>query len=283
MPADFDTSATFRKLQLDLAVEVGLAEYDATTGKADVPTDAEGLRLIKASVNEGLKRLARAWPKWSRLEHRVQITFDTDGAGALNINNEAHRYRLPPFITSSPKGNWTFIDSASVYTQIVHTSYDQVRRYIASSGQTTGTPTISGMKPYEPEAGDDRQGFEVIFWPIPSTAYTVEAQFRVVVHDLIDDFARHPFGAEHDLAILKCAVESFRRRDEEDPQAYARAKQDMLEAIAESIELDKQLEVPRRLGPLSDPSLVQSPGNPRLWSHPGTTLINGVDVANTAH
>lgn len=281
MPADFDTSATFSKMVLELALEVGLAEYDQNTGKAVLPSDPEALRLCKARVNEGLQRFARAYPKWSKLEHRVQIKFYPNGDGPLNINNEAHRYRLPPFVASVPRNNWQYVDVTSPYIEVIHTNYDMVQRMMTASSLTNGVPYYAATRQYEPESGDDRQGYEVIFYPSPSQTLTVEAEFRVVVHELIEDDDKHPFGAEHDLAILKCAVEAFRRRDDEDPAAYQRAKEDMIEAINESIRLDQMLNTPRSLGPLKDPSVVQSPINPRLLSYPTDFYVNGVNVANT--
>ena len=283
MPADFDTSATFGDIVLNLAEEVGLVEYDATTNEAKIPDDAESLRVLRARVNEGLKQFARMYPKWTRLEHRVQITLDPNGTGPLNIDKDAARYRLPGFITSKPKGNWTFVDSSSAYSKIIHCSWDIVRAKIALGDGHTGTPVLAAMAPYQPESGDDRQGFEVLFWPAPTTSFTVEAEFRVQVQSMTDLGERHPFGAEHDLAILKCAVEAFRRRDDEDPDAYNRALVDRNSAVAESIALDQQLEVPTRLGQMVDPSLLDGQvGDARRYLHPGTTQVNGVDVATTA-
>lgn len=279
---DYETGMTFGELGIELAVEVNLADYTTETdGSASLPLDPESRRIILQAVNEGLQDFARANPRWTKLQQRVQLTLDPAGTGPLNVDKDPGRYRLPKTISSRPKAGWKFIDSSSVYRHIPDCSMDLIRDYQNAQGDATGTPTAAAVQflPSKEAGLSGRRGMEAVFFPKPDTAHVVEAEFRINVARMTDVDERHPFGQEHDQAILKCAVEAFRRRDEEDPGFWERAAADKEKAIADSIALDRE-NMPRRLGTFHDPSVRSSGLHPRQYAYQGVTSYSGVDVVD---
>jgi|GEM_PF-2500419 len=277
MATNFDTGMRLADILLEVGEEVNALDYDATTGLAQLPT-GELLAKIRRHVNAGYRYFARSNPRWTWLEHRVVLTLDPTGKGPDNIEQDPARYRLPDYIQGRPKGNWTFIDEISAYETVLDTSWDYVRQRFAVTNNTTGTPRLAGISVYQPEIG--RQGWQVLFWPSPGTAFTIEAQFRIRPRKLINLDDRLMAGSDHDEAIIKCAVEDWRRMDEDDPTAWERAQQARDQAIRASILIDLE-NVPGRLGRWTDPGAARGHVNPRLLSYNGVTTYNGTDVATT--
>ncbi|MCW5776530.1 MAG: hypothetical protein KIS87_08840 [Phycisphaeraceae bacterium] len=267
MPPDFQTSKTLGQLMLDVAGEVHLAAYTAA-GVATLPANPETLRQLRAAVNEGLRYFVSVNPKWTRLREGVLLTFFPNGDGPLNIDRDPARYALPPYVRSRPLRAWTYTDGISSQRTVADASWDVVRQHMAAVTRTSGTPLLAACKPIGArQSHGDTGGWEAIFYPAPSSPFTVEAPFRVATPDMQDLDERHPFGEDHDLAILKCAVEALRRRDDADPEGWQRAVQDRDRQLEFSIALDRQLGE-RYLGRVGDPSVhAQERMNPRAGQY----------------
>lgn len=273
----FDTSMTFDELALTLAEDVGYAEFNDSTGLAELP-EGQTLAMLRRAVNEGYMKLARANPKWRVLMQQYSLTFDAAGTGPLNVGGRPEVYALPPCIQHAPIDDWTYDrDDASVYTGCVVTSIKRVNDKYAAAGDTTGIPSECAIVSGQSD-GNGRPVLNCLFYPKPDNAYTVTATFRITPVRMIEGADRHVFGSQHDEAIRLLALAHWRSRDEEQAGSdlARRAVEEANEAVAQSILLDRQL-APRRIAPLRDSS-GHAPVNPRLLSYTGVTTYNGQSI-----
>ena len=266
---------TFRELILDCAERWGVA--DETGTRAGIPTDLAVLDKVKRKINAGYADFLRADPRWTFLRQRVQVTWYPDGDGPYNINGDASRYRLPSYVGSAPLTDWTYVDAGAPPSCILTVDGERVRM-AAARQVATGVPTWAGCIPLATEdgVGGQSKGWEVVFYPRPSTAYTVEAMFRVGNHVLAELGERHVAGSDHDRTIIAYADHHWFKDDAETPDIPARYEAEMLRNFGASVQIDKQRR-PRNHGKLIDPSVMRNPVN--RSSNLGTLTFDGAAIS----
>lgn len=255
MGSSLESSMTFKEMILDCAERWGKADQTGTL--PGIPTDAADLNLVKRKINAGYRQFLAADPKWSFVRQRYSLTFYPDGDGPQNIQSDAGRYRLPSWICSQPKSDWMFVTASGPRGCIPIRPYELVRRQLADTASGGGQPAYSAVGPVETgdAIGGQSKGWEALFSPRPSTAYTVEAMFRVTRHDLTDLYERHVAGSEHDRTILAFADWEWFRDDAENPTTTAIYQQARDAQLAQSIRVDREYRG-RHHGKLVDPSIA---------------------------
>lgn len=272
MPVDLDSSATFEDLILRLAARTGHADQTGTI--AELPTDAEVLRLHKAAVNEGYDRFLRANPKWTFLDLSVTITLDSDGDGPTNIDGDAGRYIAPGYVSGAPTGPWVFADTRSRRTMLKSVHPSQIDAYRQAGSGQTGAPSLAACRSRRTGApvGQAPAGWEFMFWPLPDQDYVLSAPFRVKKHVMVELGEKHVAGSEHDSAIHAFAAWAWYEDDAEDPAVAERFRAAAMERLAESMALDLQ-NFPDSVG---DNDGGVCPENvyrlPRVYAHNGNPI-----------
>lgn len=268
MPADTLTGWTLERLLIELADELGLAEYGSgADNSAVVPADPNLRDQLTRAVNRGYRAFLNANPRWTFLERPLRLTLSPDGTAGECIDSDPGRYLMPSFVTGNPKGDWTFVDDLGDKDRIIAADALSVRRMRDRTTGTSGTPAYGAVRPLEPAAGGTQKAarHELLLFPDPDLAYIIEAEFRITAHDLSDLADRHIAGAEHDLAVLEQAIWQFRKQDNPSlPQPRER--------LAESIVLDNASR-PRRAGEMRSTFQTGGPGDARL-SVRRTILVN---------
>ena len=219
-----------------------MARYTGADGAASMPTDPASLAKLKRIVNDGYSMFLRGDSNWSFLDYSHTITTNGDGLGAMNIDGNAARYRMPAFITGNPKGNLVYTDSNALCPFCVvydYNSVDQHRQVI----DTTGTPSMVGFKPYHGrEPSGQVIGWEAVFYPTPDSIYTLQGSWRIHPYKMVDPAERHVGGAEHDFALKKAIRYAWALEDEDGDAGVTRHRQAWLDELTAS----KKIDVPKR-------------------------------------
>lgn len=274
-----DSSLTFKDLILRVAEECGLAYYDPSDADspAAIPVDRQILDLIKRSVNDGIDRMARAYPKWTSLRPQVQIVMTPDADGPLNLNNpvtgeaDASIYRLPWYITGRPVNGWQWSSQDSGFSGFARDVTPEEVDHFQRSQSGTGYPRLAAIVPslIKGDAGADRQTKAVRFWPTPDQAYIVTGRFLVHAAKMVGLEDRHIFGASHDQTVLAFALWAFKEHDAKDPAMRSTYEARAMRALAESVKIDQE-SVQLDGGRMTDPDLVS--GSYRQIN-PGVDLV----------
>lgn len=258
-----DTSLTLEDLILRVAERAGCASYDSTTGKATVPTSAHDYDKCLRAVNDGIEMIYRANPSWSFLDQQLSFVMDTAGTGPLNIDSDPARYRMPWYITTPPKESWGIARGSgnTMYRfQIVNRQKVTWARgtggVTGTGGDSIGPPLMAAV---DQHAGADRRAWEMIFYPDPDSAYTIEATFRVFAPKMVTKTDRHVMGAAHDQTVVDAAFWAMKRVDCKEQGLLRQYEAMFKESLAQSIRLDQQFN-PRNLGQVTDPSVCAGIG-----------------------
>jgi hypothetical protein len=144
-------------------------------------------------------------------------------------------------------GPLTFKRNETVlYDPIEIVSEFQVRQRLQDT-TTTGTPRIAAIR-----AAEDNAGYEIIFWPIADSAYTLEYLARINPAALSDSNTMPYGGTQH----LQTVVESCRAEAEAEPdykgqRGYYASR--YLERLIASVSQDRKVTCPETLGFPRDP------------------------------
>lgn len=255
-----DTSLTLDDLILRVAESAGLADYSGDT--AAVPSSAHDYDLCKRAVNDGIELIYRAYTGWSFLNQDVEWLLSTDGTGAWCIDSDPARYRLPWYVMGQPieatilvrdTGN-TCYRVPVVAPRIVHEARASGGATgLGSTATTSGAPRVAAV---DRSVGSlaQRAAWEIIFYPDPDKAYTARASFRSFAPKMVEPTERHCMGAEHDQTVVAAGIYAMKKTDSKDKTEREDYRKEYEAAVAQSIELDKQM-VPRTLGQVTDPSI----------------------------
>lgn len=278
--ADRSSSKTFGDLMLALAESpvCGIASY-GTTGQsaASLPTGESDLALLKRVVNRGYQRFLNFTPQWTFMRDEITISISEATDGPLNVDGAAWRYRLPSGVRSTPVQNMRFLDTLAL-APTCQTVDSRLILDLRQRAETFGTPAYAAFRPVQGIDGsqDEAAAFEMILYPTPDTGYTMSGQFRLLPYDMIDQDERHIAGAAHDRAILACVLYEWARMDQDRAPATADLKQDMIDALAESVAIDRLNRSVRR-GAVTDGG-----GNVEVRERKIVTHMNGVAIPGSS-
>lgn len=175
---------------------------------------------------------------WSFLTPKTTFTTTADD----------YDYNLPQDFASMAEVNMT-ISSSSIYSPILVRSESVIRDKRRLSTDT-GTPTIAAVRP-RAHAGVTGQRWELLLYPTPDAAYTVEYRYTVLAHKLSTSYEYPVGGMQHAKTILdSClAVAELRKNDIRGPMWDA-----FITSLAASVSRDMNI-YPKELGYNSDPSM----------------------------
>lgn len=246
MPIDLETSATFEYLILRLAERVGHA--DQTGSVAAIPDDANTLALIKKCINEGYDRFLRAHPTgWSFSMRWWDLTLSST-AGAMNIDGDPARVKLPGWASGQPQEDWVYVGANATRRTCIRTHPSIVDQHRLADEEASGIPTICSVRAAASGGppGLTPTRWEATFFPSPDAVYVLRAPFRVHRHQMVDLHERHVAGAQHDQAIIDFSALVWFEDDAEDQAKLTRANEAVYGipgtlkrgSLAESIALD---------------------------------------------
>ena len=131
-----------------------------------------------------------------------------------------------------------------------------------TGGGVTGTGGDSiGPRSWRPSIstrGADRRAWEMIFYPDPDAAYTIEATFRVFAPKMVTKTDRHVMGAAHDQTVVDAAfwaMSAWTVRSRVAP-----AVRGHVQGIARPEHQARSAVQPRNLGQVTDPSVCAGIG-----------------------
>lgn len=236
-----DSSLTFRALILRVAEAIGVPLYSGGDA-AGIPSNAHDLDKCKRIVNDALRQFYIAYPSWSFLRPKLEITLSTDATGPYNVAGDAARYRLPWFVQGPPREAWTFSlpGSSGYWGEIGSVGIAELRKARAAFTGTTGCPKMIAMTPSDdvPLGIGARRGWEIMVYPDPDQAYAIVANYTVNPQDLVVLDERVVAPSIHDAAIQAlCVAEGLRQCGPKDELPYWEAHSK--ELLGASVEFDR--------------------------------------------
>lgn len=179
--AEPDRALTMSDLVLRVADKLGIAEY-TSTGLIHVPTDQFNLNLCKRYVNNGIRMFMADAPRkgWRWMRRLMTVTFDAEGDGADNIDNDAARYKLAENFGGTVDGPIKYDANTAVGTRIEWCD-ESVIRARRSLSVNTGIPSLAAIRPYQPtsETLMSTRQWEMIVDPTPGSAYVVKFPYTL--------------------------------------------------------------------------------------------------------
>ncbi len=132
----------------------------------------------------------------------------------------------------------------------------QIRKLIAGSGSTTGTPSHFALQP-RAYTTTDGQRWEIHVWRIPSSDFTMYYRYRTHPALMTADAVFPVGGLHHTQTVLQCAIAAAELR-ERDGEAAQAARRD--ELLAASIDLDARLKahIHGSMGAESQPARIRT-------------------------
>jgi hypothetical protein len=274
----FDTPRspwTFGELIRRVARSRGLAPEVGTNN--GIPEDADTLQRVKDAVNQGLARFYSA-TNWTFLEPFVAITTVPAGDGALNIDGDAARYRLPLAIQGQPLTDWRYLTNNALVREARRVDFGYIRKLFSTVVDTAGYPRFAACAPLPQESPDDLPGWQVAFWPAPDAVFQLEAQFYLLPAPLVSLDDAVPIPAPLcQAAYLACVVELLSEdATGADAPMYDRKRQDYESLLQAAIRLDA-LNKPVSVGMMRDPSagLGLTREDALYLSYNGVTQVSG--------
>ena len=191
------STLTFRDLVVRTAEYMGVADYD-DAGVVAIPADAHDLEKVKRIVNDGIRMfITDAKPTgWYWRKRFLSVTFNAAGTGPFNIEGDAARYKLTtPYFNGVVDGRITYKVESDHGVSLGWTSEADLRR-MREINDYAGYPQFAAVRPYKDGI------YELLLYPTPHTAETVEFPY-VISFDLLDDLDQsQPAGTEFDDAVL---------------------------------------------------------------------------------
>lgn len=272
---------TLGEIAVRVARRFGMTN-EADRSQSGFPVDEQYKDQVMEAINMGLRSMIHAHDRWRWLRPHVSILLYPSGDGPLNLESDGARYRLPPGIEGSPIEGWTFTNATSNYTQIQTVDFDYIRRMYAASSSVTGTPLYAATAPLRDhhtaeEDDNDQTAWQLILYPTPSAADTIEARFRIHPPDLSDVDERSPAGAEHDVTLIAAAQLELALMDE---TKYAgvigQYRETFRERLAQSIRIDEK-NGPRKLGQVWSGKTLMDRDDFRRATYQGVSSVGGID------
>lgn len=203
-------------------------------------TGAGTSQTVASNTSGGVFTMTSAWPvtpdstsTYNLIPASSQLVDPTDNS----------RYYMPDGFYGQIIGFWTY-PAQGPRLKIQNCNENHIRQLYAASGSVTGNPWLAAHRPVARTVGPYQQRWEVLFYPTPLTAYTIQARIRVYPNKLVNLTDRTSAGFEFDEAVLAaCFAEAeAQRMDKPGPKA-----QSYTDVISRAIGIDRA-NSPKRLG-----------------------------------
>jgi len=174
-------ASTMSDLMLRVAEKLSIAEYDSA-GRIHIPVDQYNFNLCKRYVQNGIRMFMADAPRkgWRWMRRLMTVTFDAEGDGDDNIDDDAARYKLAENFGGTVDGPIEYDADTAVGTRIEWCD-ESVIRARRSLSVNTGVPTLAAIRPYQPtsEALSATRQWEMIVDPAPGSAYVVNFPYTL--------------------------------------------------------------------------------------------------------
>ncbi len=183
----------------------------------------------------------------THLELASAWTEDTETAAEYTLKHDGN-YDLPDD-WGGIKGN-IVIESVNYKPNIVLVGEGRIRTLRQQSPQNTGsssttTPFYAAIRPKEHTVTTTGQRYEIMFFPLPETVYTISYIKRILPQMLVTSTLEYPYGgtshSETILAACLAVAEEQENGNRKDGQKVFDKKDLFKERLAASIEIDKQM------------------------------------------
>jgi hypothetical protein len=205
----------------------------------------EELQDIDEAIKSGLRRFY--YPpdyEWKFLKPVTSIDLVADQGD----------YDLPDDFAFMDCNYMTYPSNTSLDQYVEITGEQRVRRLRRDTTNASSRPYYAAVRPkkIDPTAAtNEGQRFELIFYPIPDSAYTLEYRYEVIPYSLSAADARvYPYGgAPHAETIQQACLAAAEALYNDGATQHQEQFKQMLRS---SIKRDMQLG-PRNLGPVTNP------------------------------
>jgi len=193
--------------------------------------------------------------EWSFLKPvRTLVTADGDGT-----------YDLPDDF-GGLVGDLTVTGEDSGYWPVKVTGESTIRAYRSGSPDREGRPECAAVRP-KAATGSLGQRFELLVWPTPDAAYTLEYA-HVALPGALSADRPHPYGGAAHAETLKAACRAAAEQmldDQQGPQFSA-----FMQALATSVAVDGRRNRAETLGYNGDPGMGHGRG---YWGQRGLGVV----------
>jgi hypothetical protein len=265
---DSNESHTFGELMLEVAEYLGISGFDEESELPVLPTDRNDLRLCRKRVQEGWERFLDAEPYWHFLDRRHEIVTMSDVYAEDNA-----RYRLPWDFAGIISGDKLAYapggPSLAIKVVAEHEFIDLQQGDAPGSGQPWYA-TVRPLPAVDPATKKPLGGYELVFFPEPTSAYTIIVPFRSQPTRHWDVLDRHPAGAHMNRAVRFACIAEAEARDAN--MADGPMKAEWLSARLEAKAHNDRIK-PRNLGQMRpEPDLPMHRHTHSSFTHNGDAL-----------
>jgi len=256
---------TYGDMLASAAFEAGDADFDHH-GKPVLPAnDHEARHAASLVVARAVRRVVRGY-EWSWLKQTIAVAIGPDPT-PLQVTGEAWRYRMPWSMVSP---NVDHIGYREQYDRIELADERVVLEARGVGEGETGIPCLAAIRAAHRRNDRSYQGCELILYPTPSEARTLEIQYRAYPEGMSDKSDTFIAGPEYNH-LLDAAIRYEAKFAIRDPIAE-KYKAEFDEAMALAKELNRRSR-PSVLGVAS--STMPSEYDGGLTSRATTVTING--------
>ena len=206
---------------------------------------------VMEAVRQGLRRFYVPPPLPGR-RHSHQWSFLTP-LESMSLEAGKSEYDLP--------SDFGGMDSPMTYVagdNVLHPSIEivgehHIRRLLQGSAQANGRPIKAG---FHQKAGVQEGGtqYQIVFWPVPDDAYTLNFRYRVQPGQSIDVIHGGDAHFQTILEAVRSAADSMQRRRQRPHEQL------FMERLQASVMYDEQLAAPRTMGYNRDQSVNRGSG-----------------------
>lgn len=166
-----------------------------------------------------------------------------DASGSVTLVADTYTYDLPDDFAMLAEPTLTFQQGSSVlYPPLPVVGEYQIRQRLQRT-DASARPDMCAIRVKQPDASEGTR-YEILFWPIPDQAYTLDFRYSINPY-LLDDHTTLPLGGQPHMQTVIEAVLSAA----EDRMGRPGPHTDMfLQRLAWSVAHDQKASAPHRLG-----------------------------------
>ena len=233
---------------------------------------ADQLADIESCLHDGLREFY-APPRLAGTGYAHEWTFLRPLRTIITTVSDIYEYDLPIEYAGFPEDTLTIRSTSGAYCPIQRVGESAIRKRRSIDGtSSSGPPEFIAVLPLSVVGTEQR--FQIICWPTPDAAYTLEG--RMLVNPLkLSKQNPHPYGGpQHSQTVLEaCLAAAERMRGDMD----GHHRTGFYERLAASIQVDKKQSRGAHLGRNGDPGCPEEGyfNGQQVIFRPGIATHNG--------
>jgi len=217
-----------------IAVVITGTTVTLTTGVWPSWTATHGTLVVNNAEYEIASRTSD-----SQIELSADWTEATETAETFVLEHDAN-YDLPDDF-GGIEGNITFVNDANSKAPIRLVGEGEIRRLRASEPSTSATdPEFAAIRPKEQTTTTTGQRFEIMFWPAPDEAFTLEYKKVILPSALVTTTVTHPYGGAIHAETLEASCLAMAEMQDDDKRATGVQMKYFISRLTASIQADKK-------------------------------------------